>query len=456
MRDHGSRLGSEPIGRLLVRMSAPAMVGMIVQACYNLTDAIFVGQWVGPMGIGGIVISYPIQILVMAFAQVIGIGGASIVSRSLGEGKMERAHRTLGNLYTLTLAASLAIALLGSLFTTPLLRFFGATETLLPYALDYARIIVVGAPLFTFAMATNAVIRAEGNARVAMWTMIISGVLNIGLDALFIAVLKLGIRGAAFATVLAQGVSVVYLLYYFLGGRSSLKAKLSDLWPDRQIVAEMFKVGAGSGLRSAASSITMIILNNGLAHYGGDLAISAFGIVNRLLMFFFLPMFGVVQGMMPIVGFNYGARQLDRARHAVRLSNIATTCFSIAVTIVLAVFPAFWLRLFSSDPALIQMGIRVMPIVVIAFPTVGFQVVAAAMYQALGHAVPALILALLRQVILLVPLFLILPRFMGLLGVWVSFPIADAAAAVVTGLMLIRGMRELRDPVSRLHGSSSA
>jgi len=159
---------------------------------------------------------------------------------------------------------------------------------------------------------------------------------------------------------------------------------------------------------------------------------------------------------MPIIGFNYGARKLDRARHAVRLSNRITTVISVGITVLLALFPRFWLGIFSNDQELVNLGVRVMPIVVIAFPTVGFQVVAAAMYQALGHAVPALILALLRQVILLVPLFLILPRFMGLLGVWVSFPIADAAAAVVTGLMLIRGMRELRDPVSRLHGSSSA
>ena len=453
MKDHGSRLGTEPITNLLIRMSAPAMVGMLVQALYNLTDTIFVGRGVGSQGIGGIVIAFPIQILVMAFAQTIGIGGASIVSRSLGEGNADRAHRVLGNLYTLTLIASLAIAAFGSFFTAPLLKLFGATETLLPFAMDYTRIIVLGAPLFMFAMATNAIVRAEGNAKVAMWTMIISGLLNIALDPLFIFVFGWGIRGAALATVLAQAVTVVYLLYYFLGGRSSLRAKRSHLRLRANLVSEMFRVGAGSGLRSAAGILMVIILNRALGTYGGDIAIAAFGVINRLLMFFLLPMFGIVQGMMPIVGFNYGARQLDRARRTVRLSNIVTTVFSLLVSLLLGFLPGLFLRIFSNDVELVALGTRVLPIVVVALPTVGFQVIAAGMYQALGHALPALVLALLRQIILLTPLIMILPRFLGLQGVWISFPISDAVAAVVTALMLIRGMRELRDPIMPLEST---
>ena len=445
MNDHGSRLGSEPIGSLLMRMSAPAMVGMLVQAFYNLTDTIFVGRGVGPLGIAGIVIAFPIQILVMAFAQVIGIGGASIVSRSLGAGNPERADRVLGNLFTLVLGISLTIAILGSLYAVPLLKLFGATETILPYGLDYVRVIVLGSPFFMFAMAANAIVRAEGNAKVAMWTMIISGLLNIALDPLFIFVFGWGIRGAALATVLAQATTVVYLLYYFLGGRSSLRAKRSDLRLEGKLVWEMFTVGGGSGLRSAAGSITTIILNHALGNYGGDLAIAAFGVINRLLMFFLLPMFGIVQGMLPIVGFNYGAQNFDRARRTIRLSNIVTTVFALVVSAVLAIFPRFFLGIFSNDQELVNLGTRVLPIVVIALPTVGFQVIAAGMYQALGHALPAAILALLRQVILLTPLIIILPRFFDLAGIWLAFPIADAAAAIVTAWMLVLAMRELRN-----------
>jgi putative MATE family efflux protein len=443
--DHSSQLGSDRIGQALVRMSAPAMVGLVVQALYNLTDTIFVGRGVGSLGIAGIAISFPVQILVMAFAQTFGIGAASIVSRSLGACEPRRAHLALGNLFTIVILSSAAIALLGSLFLDPLLRVFGATETILPYAQDYLRIILFGTPFFMFAMATNAVVRAEGNARVAMGTMIISGLLNIVLDPLFIYGFGMGIRGAALATVLAQATTVVYLVYYFVGRRSSLRTRLADLRLDRKIVWESFTVGIGSGLRAAAGSFTTIIFNNTLAVYGGDIAIAAFGVINRMITFLFLPMFGVVQGMMPIVGFNYGAGQLDRARHAVRISTIATTVMSFATAAILFGIPGPLMRIFSNDRNLLTMAVPAMRIIVIAFPTVGFQNVAAGMYQALGRRLPATLLALLRQVILLIPLILVLPRFMGLTGAWTAFPIADALAALVTLLILLPTLRTLRD-----------
>jgi len=294
-------------------------------------------------------------------------------------------------------------------------------------------------------MATNAVVRAEGNARVAMGTMIIAGLFNIALDPLFIYGFRMGIRGAALATVLAQATTVAYLVYYFAGGRSSLRTRLYDLRLDAGIVWESLVVGIGSGLRSAAGSFTTIILNNTLAAYGGDLGIAAFGVINRMIMFLFLPMFGIVQGMMPIVGFNYGARQLARARRSIRLSSLVTTIMSIGTTVILVAIPGLLLRVFTNDEALISMSIPATRVIVIAFPTVGFQVIAAGMYQALGRPLPAMILALLRQVILLTPLILILPRFMQLSGVWTSFPIADGLAAVVTAIMLVPALRSLRD-----------
>ena len=443
--DHSSQLGTAPIRRLLIRMSAPAMVGLMVQALYNLTDTIFVGRGVGSLAIAGIAISFPIQILVMALAQLFGIGCASIVSRRLGASDQEGAQHALGNLLTVVALSSAIIAVFGSLFLPALLRFFGATDGILPYAADYSRYILIGTPFFMFAMATNAVVRAEGNARVAMWTMIIAGLLNIGLDPLFIYGLGLGIRGAALATVLAQATTVVYLLYYFFGGRSSLRTRPHHFRLSRSIFWEATTVGLGSGLRSAASSFTVIILNTSLATYGGDTAIATFGVVNRMIMFLFLPMFGIVQGMMPIVGYNYGAGQLQRVRHAVRLSTIVTTVMSVGTTILLLSVPALLLRIFTQDAALLSMGAPATRIVILAFPTVGFQVVAAGMFQALGRPVPALVLALLRQVILLIPLVVVLPRFLALGGIWASFPIADALAAVVTSLMLVSALRTLRD-----------
>lgn len=443
MIDHSAKLGTETIPRLLVAMSAPAMVGLLVQAFYNLTDTIFVGRGVGSLAIAGIAIAFPVQILVMAIAQTFGIGCASIVSRGLGSGDRALANRTLGNLFTLVVLFSVSIAGLGSAFVAPLLRLFGATETILPFAQQYVRIILLGSPFFMFAMATNAVVRAEGNARVAMWTMIISGVLNIALDPLLIYGFHMGIGGAALATVLAQATTVVYLVYYFVGHRSGLKVRVSDLVLRFSLVREAFAVGAGSFARMVAGSITVIFLNNTLASYGGDTAIAAYGVINRMLNFLFLPLFGVVQGMMPIVGYNYGAGSLERVRHTLRLSIGITTGMSVAATALLMGIPGLLLRVFTNDPALVDMGKTATRIVVVAFPTVGFQVVAGGMYQALGRAIPAFVLALLRQVIVLIPLVAILPPLLGLRGVWTAFPIADGVAAVVTGAMLVAALRGL-------------
>jgi putative MATE family efflux protein len=444
MIDHSTQLGSTPIHRLLLRMSAPAMVGLTVQAVYNLTDTVFVGRGVGSLGIAGIAISFPIQILVMALAQLFGIGCASIVSRRLGSDDREQAEVALGNLFSLVLLSSVLIATLGSVFLVPLLRLFGATEAILPYAAAYSRTIILGTPFFLFAMATNAVVRAEGNARVAMWTMIISGLLNIVLDPLFIYGFNLGIQGAALATVLAQATTVVYLVYYFAGHRTSLRTRFCHLRLRWSIITEAGSIGLGSGLRSAASSFTVVLLNNTLAAFGGEIAIATFGVINRLIMFLFLPMFGIVQGLMPIVGYNYGANALHRVRSTVRLAIVLTTGMSLASTLLLLGAPGVLLRIFTQDDAVISMGIPAIRWIMLAFPTVGFQVVAAGTYQALGHAWPALLLALLRQVILLTPLIFFMPRLFGLTGVWASFPLADGTAALITGVMLISALRRMR------------
>lgn len=436
-------------------MSAPAMVGLTVQALYNLTDTIFVGRGVGSLAIAGIAISFPVQILIMAIAQTFGIGAASIVSRALGAGDRPRAHRTLGNLFSIVILSSGAITVLGSLYLEPLLRLFGATETILPYGADYLGIILLGTPFFLFAMATNAVVRSEGNARVAMGTMVISGLLNIALDPLFIYGFGMGVRGAALATVLAQATTVVYLVYYFASHRTSLRVRPSDFRLDRGIVGESFAVGIGSGLRAAAGSITVVLLNNTLAVYGGDLAIASYGVINRIAMFLFLPMIGIGQGMMPIVGYNYGARQLDRARHAIRLSNFAATAMSVAATVILVSLPNMLLRIFTDDAELIAMAAPAARLIVIAFPTVGFQLIAAGVFQALGRPVPAMVLALLRQVLLLAPLVLILPRYLGLTGAWLAFPIADGVAGVATLALTIRAVASLRDPKSSDGGAAA-
>jgi putative MATE family efflux protein len=444
MNDHSRRLGTESVLPLLARMSIPAITGMLVQALYNLTDAIFVGRGIGSLGLAGITIALPVQLVVIAVAQAFGLGGASIVSRSLGSDDRARANRTLGNLITLSLLVSGVVLTLGTLYLAPLLRLFGASDAVLPYAENYLRIMLWGSPFFVFAMAATAIVRAEGNARVAMLTMGIAGLLNIGLDPLFIFGLGMGIQGAALATVISQATTVLYILYYLFSGRSTLRAHLRDLALSWRIVRESFAIGAGSFARMIAGSITVVLINNVLGVYGGDAAITAYGIINRLFNFLLLPMFGIVQGMMPIVGYNFGAGALARVRSALGWATLASTAMAVAATVLLIGAPDLLLRLFTSDEAVLQLGRDAIRIVPIAIPTVGYQVIAGGMYQAIGRAFPAFVLALLRQVLLLMPLLLVLPGLLGLVGVWAAFPIADGVAAAVTAWMFVKTLRIFR------------
>ena len=453
MSDHSMRLGTERVAPLLARLALPAMAGLIVQALYNFTDGVFVGRFVGSEALAGITIAMPVQLIVVAIAQTFGIGGSSIISRALGAGDRDRANQTLGTLFTVTVLCSALVAIGGTAFLAPLLKLFGASNAVLPFAGEYLRVILWGGPFFMFAMMTTAVVRAEGNARVAMWTMLIAGLLNIGLDALFIVVLQWGVAGAAWATVLSQATTVAYLIAYFARGRSTLRPRRRDFVPVLSIVRESFAIGAGSFARMVAGSFAVAFINRSLGSLGGDTAITAYGIINRLFQFLFMPMFGVVQGMMPIVGFNAGAGTLDRARRAVWLSNVVTTLLSVASALVLFAAPAWLLGLSTDDAEVIRLGVSAIRIIVIALPTVGFQVVAGGVFQSLGLALPAFVLALLRQVILLMPLIWILRETLGLSGVWTAFPISDITSTLVTILLFVRIMKRLRHPSGPLSPS---
>lgn len=442
MNAHSQMLAKESIGKLLLKLSAPAIVGMMVQSLYNLVDTIFVGRGVGEMAIAGLTIVFPIQLLVMAVAQAIGIGGASIISRSLGAGDMDRAERTLGNMMALVLVISAFITVLGYVFMVPILKLFGATETILPYSIDYMKTIILGTIFFTFAMTSNNIVRAEGNAKVAMVTMFISAGLNIVFDPIFIFVFNMGIQGAALATVLAQAVTVVYLVYYFLKGQSTVRFKFPNLKLNRKIVFETFAIGSSSFAKQVSGSINAIILNNSLGFYGGDSAIAIYGVINRLIMFTFMPMIGVVQGMLPIVGFNYGAKQYERVKQTISLSIKVTTIMSVFGFTLLMFFPKLLFSLFNSDPSFIADGSYAMRIIILALPLIGFQVVGAAMFQSIGRAVPSLVLSMSRQILFLIPLVLILPLFFQINGLWAAFPLADILASGVTFVMVVREMRK--------------
>jgi putative MATE family efflux protein len=425
MKQQSERLGKEPIPRLLAKLAVPAMLGMLVMALFNVVDAIFISRAVGTVGIAAVSIAFPIKMIIMATAGAIGIGGASVISRLLGANKLDQANRVFGNVIGLVLIISIIGILLGFNLLTPILYLFGSSETILPYAQDYLGIILYGTFFFAFAFAVNNIVRSEGNANTAMLTMIIAAVLNIILTPVFIFGLGWGIKGAAIATVLSQGTTVVYLGWYFASGKSSLTFKTLNLRPDFNIIKQMLAVGSSAFVHQAAGSIMFIIANHLLIFYGGDLAVAVFGIIHRVLMFSFMPIFGIVQGLHPLVGYNYGANQHSRVSEAILLAIKASTIVSALAFMVMMIFPKPIMLIFTNDLAAIEMGITAMRIIFALAITVGIQMVTGGVFQALGRAKEALILSMSRQVLFLIPLMLSLPFIFKLPGIWLAFPLAD-------------------------------
>jgi len=445
MKKLTARLGEERISKLLVNLSLPATIGMIVNALYNLVDTIFVGRGVGALAIGGLTIAFPIQMVIMAFAQMIGIGAASAISRSLGAKDIEKADYAAGNSFLCVIVLSSIIAAIGLTFTEPMLRLFGATDTILPYAKDYITIILWGSIFFSFAMSSNNLIRAEGNAKVAMVSMLIGAILNMILDPIFIFILKLGIKGAALATIISQFISFLFILTYLYSGKSSLKIKLHHLKPKIHIITEILTVGFASFARLVTGSVVAIVVNNSLRIFGGDIALIIVGILHRVTMFVFMPLFGVVQGMQPIVGFNYGAKKFDRVKETLKLSLITTTAIATFGWLLVQLFPIAIISVFTREPEIIEKGSTIMRIVISVIPLIGIHIVGAALFQSLGKAFPSLILALLRQVLLFIPLVIILPRVLGLglMGIWIAYPAADILSVVLTVLFLKSELKKM-------------
>jgi len=426
MRDERQKmLASEGIGKLLWKLSLPAGIGMFVMALYNVVDTVFIGRTVGVIGIAGLSIAFPVQMLIMGIGMMVGIGGASLISRSLGARDFQKAELTLGNAIFFTIVLAVSISVIGLSNIDFWVRLFGASATILPYTRDYLSIILMGAVAPMFAISAGSLVRSEGNARVPMMSMLIGAMLNILLDAIFILVLGMGIKGAAIATVISQVTSSLYLISYYQLQNSSLKLHLNNLTPDRNIAREIFSIGLASLARSTTGSFVIILLNRTLGTYGGDSAIAIFGMINRIMRFAIMPLISTGQGLQPILGFNYGAKQFNRALKVTRLATVVTTIAAFTMFLVLFFLPTPILSIFTTDTSLVAEASQAAKTIFLAFYLVGFQIVASVFFQAIGKAVPAFIAAISRQVLCLLPLILILPRFFELDGVWLSFPIAD-------------------------------
>ncbi|MDD3246347.1 MAG: MATE family efflux transporter [Methanosarcina sp.] len=447
MDEKSEFLGTESIRKLLFKLSTPVIIGMLVQALYNVVDTLFVGWAYGAesvQAIGGLSIAFPVQMIIMAFGIILGTGGSSIISRALGARETERAEKVLGNVFSLSLILSVLIAIPCLLYLDPILKAFGSTPGILPYARDYLEIIIAGGIVFVFGISVQNIVRAEGNARLAMNAMLIGGGLNILLDPLFIFGFGMGVQGAAIATVLSQSVGSAWLLQYCLKGKGAVRFKAETLKLSPGIIKEIGAIGLGSFVMEASGSVMMIFVYNALASYGGDVAIAVFGITMKINSFIFLPLLGMSFGLQPIVGFNYGAKQFGRIVEAVKLSLAATTAFGLLGLLVISLFPEQLLGLFSADPEYLTVGKSAVVIMVLGLPLIGCNVVTTTLFQALGQAKPSFLLSISRQLLFLIPLVIILPRLYGLAGVWAAFPASDLLSFLLSGLMLLRVYRSFK------------
>ncbi|MGH4139184.1 MATE family efflux transporter [Clostridium sp.] len=443
-------LGTESIGKLLLKFSIPAITGMIVSALYNIVDRIYIGHinGVGSYALSGLAITFPISVIIMAFGMLVGIGASAVISIKLGEKDQKTADDILGNALILITIISLVIGILGILFLNKLLILFGASESSIPYAKAYIQIILMGSVFQNIGFGINNIIRAEGNPKMAMLTMVFGAIINIILDPILIFGFNLGIEGAAIATIISQAFNTFWVLKYFAfkNSGSILKIKKVNLKLNKHIIKEIFAIGMAPFSMQIASSFVIILYNKGLYTYGGDLAIAAMGILNSISMLVFMPIFGISQGIQPIIGYNYGAKLYSRVLKVLKLAITFGTCIVTIGFIVVQLFAKPLIAVFvGNNPALINLGARGLRIDLIFLPILGFQILGASYFQAINEAKISMILSILRQVIVLIPLILILPLFFELDGLWLSQPCADIIATALTAFFLYKSIKGLKE-----------
>lgn len=441
MTQASQELGTEPIGKLLIKQSVPASIGFLIMSIYSIVDTIYVGRWIGPLAIGAITVVMPITFLISSIGMAIGVGGASMISRALGSKDRKKALKTFGNMVNSTFHFAVILMVLGFIFDEEILRIFGGKGDILPYAREYFRVLLYGVPFLAWAMMSNNVIRAQGKPKVAMLVMVIPAVLNIILDPIFIIVFKMGLAGAAWATSISYVVSAVYALVFFIKGKGEIRFVLKYFRIDFTILKEIFSIGSITLARQGSISLLIVVLNQTLYNYAGEMGISVYGIVNRVMMFALFPVIGIVQGFMPIAGYNYGAKNTKRVRVTINTSiKYAISLASIILILILS-FSDYIVNAFTTDSELIKESSYALIFVFVMSPLIAVQMVGSGYFQAIGKALPALLLTLTKQGFFLIPLVLIMPTIFGVAGIWYSFPIADILSALVTWVFLQREIK---------------
>ena len=429
---------TETIGKLLIKQAVPASIGILVMSLNILVDTIFVGHWIGSQAIAAINVVLPVSFFIAALGMSIGIGGSSIISRALGSKEVPKALKTFGNQITMTLLLTVVLVFFGLYYIDGIIPAFGGKGTIFEPAKIYYRIVLYGVPFLALSMMGNTVIRAEGKPKFAMYAMMIPSVSNLFLDVLFINVMDLGMMGAAWATTGSYVLCFVFIFWFFISKHSEMKITWPHFKLQKSIVSEISNLGLVTLSRQAIVSVTYLLMNNILFDLGGETSVTAYAIVSRMLMFALFPIYGITQGFVPIAGYNYGAHNYDRVKQTIRIAIIYAMVMASLIFVLLIGFPELITRMFTTDPLVIEKTPTAMRWVFAATPIIAIQLIGSAYFQAVGKAVPALLLTLSRQGFFFIPLIFILPLWYGELGVWMAFPVSDVLSTVLTAYILYR------------------
>ncbi|MGM9735623.1 MAG: MATE family efflux transporter [Candidatus Cryptobacteroides sp.] len=438
-----TELGTERIGRLLKQYALPAIIAQTASSLYNMVDSIFIGHGVGPLAISGLAVTFPLMNLSTAFGTLVGLGGATMLSVLLGQRNYQAADKVLGNVLTMNTVISLVFMAVALIFIDPILYFFGASENTLPYAKDYMRIILYGNVITHLYFGMNNLMRSSGNPKKAMALTIFTVLLNTVLDPIFIFVLGLGIKGAAWATVISQTAALCIVLGHFNNKTRIPHFEKGFFRFDRRIAKDSLAIGFGPFLMNSAACLVTLFINQQLRKYSGDLGIGAYGICNRLTFMFVMICIGLNQGMQPIAGYNYGARKYSRVKKVFKITSLYATAVTGVCFLISIFIPEMAVKLFTSDPELVEMSGKGLRIMNMAFVLAGSQMISTNLFQCLGMVNKSIILSLSRQILMLIPLLYLLPLEFGGLGVWMSFPISDTLAFILTAILLVRLFRKL-------------
>ncbi|HPF09858.1 MAG TPA: MATE family efflux transporter [Flavobacteriaceae bacterium] len=452
MAKHSVSLGTESISKLLIQQAVPASIGILVMSLNMIVDTIFVGRWLGPLAISAITVVIPVTFFIGAIGLAVGIGGTSVLSRALGADDHDKALKVFGNQITLTLLSSGLLACIGLIFQHQLIEFFGADESFKELALTYYRIVLYGIVMLAMCMMGNNVIRAEGKPKFAMYAMMLPAIGNIFMDWILIKVFDMGMEGAAWATFISYAVCFAFIFWFFMV-KSELRLTLQSFFLNRNLVKEINALSFVTLARQGTIAVLTVLLNNVLITHGDALDVASYGIISRMLMFALFPVIGVNQGFLPIAGYNYGARKFDRVRESINTSIKYSGALALLIFIIIMAFPSEIVSIFISnsdgmDAATLANNAEILERtptalrwVFAATPVIVIQLIGASYFQAIGRATPALLLSLTKQGFFLIPLLFILPPMIGILGVWIAFPIADVLSTLLTGYYLNKAVR---------------